>query len=398
MKHLLTTDNGGFPLNLDDLRWIESGNVESLAAIGGIFGPTFAAKQPVLTFVPVGATLEATHTAGVVFADGEFSEIAAITTPVVATTGQTFYWEKIVVADPAGLKVFQNTVSHDTYLNNVWRLQSGASIPSGALPLTTFIGNGLTQTGHGLLLNKMLDLPFSHNDHVLFHNSSTAETCSGSGDDGFVQFNNERANAYVVEFTSPVSGIYAMQNSGSSYSGAWRLIKFVGTSGSTEMKIVHQSATSAGTLYKFKCPNGHDVLVRTGDVCLFWNDGTDWILASGGRPIKKTLSYLSGWGTQIGFTGLGYKKNNESFVKLEGQTIHASFTPITNALIAILPVKYRPASAVVIPIVNIAPGTSDTGVLTISPNGEINVNFFGTAPFVNAIVSFDSVSFYASEI
>ena len=241
----------------------------------------------------------------------------------------------------------------------------------------------------------MLDLPFLHNDHVLFHNSATAETCSGSGDDGFVQFNNERANAYVVEFTSPVSGIYAMQSSGSSYSGAWRLIKFVGTSGSTEMKIVHQSATSAGTLYKFKCPNDQDVLVRTGDVCLFWNDGTDWVLVSGGRPYPTTLTYLSAsWAlTQTIFL----YKNFDSLVKIDGGVVYiGGYTAGVHNNIATLPVKYRPITDQYFTAINKL-SSSDIGTITVKTNGEINLLIHG-ASGLPVQLGLSNISFYASEI
>lgn len=112
MNNLKTTDTGGFPLVLDDLRWQHEAYKEAFKGILSAFGisptQTFILSGCVRT-VDVGTV---TVTEGYVCIEGE---VYYMPEQVYAETVDTEYFAVNVTYDPAGLKLFQDASSHDTY-------------------------------------------------------------------------------------------------------------------------------------------------------------------------------------------------------------------------------------------------------------------------------------------
>lgn len=390
MKVLKTDINGGFPFDLDDIRWFEAGVRESLTAVGEMIGGNFAIIPPTLSISLSGVT----NVAGKVFANGEFCDVDERTIPLAIPPGNVLFWEYVEYAEPSGSEVFENATTNDTYFRNHYILNVGPSVPINGIPIGDFAATGLTSMA-GKLLAKLLVEPFVHLNKVIFNNGSTV--VGGTGDNGYILFTTTESNADIVTFTTPVTGLFAIQDDAIDYSGMWRIIKFEGTGGTTEMKIVHQSGTAAGTKFKINCPGKQDRLIRSGDVCLFWNDGTNWNLISGGRPYPKTLTLVGGYvsvGAPFDITPAALK-NAESLVCLFANVTLSSYTTGVNDLICTLPTKYRPAAALLFPTIN-RNTPYESGFIEVFANGEVKL-FFPGLTASSVAVSLNHISFYSAE-
>lgn len=125
MKHLITTDNGGFPFDADDIRWAEAGFNEDITAILKAYSytqqPTFMGTPPPYSLIIFGCQLSGNNTAGYtwtaggVLIDGVIYRVDASVDPVTHTAGELMYFTPSVITDPAGNENFEDGTPHDTY-------------------------------------------------------------------------------------------------------------------------------------------------------------------------------------------------------------------------------------------------------------------------------------------
>lgn len=134
MKHLITTNDGGFPLVLDDFRWMQS-NVEEIIPLihSAICGAT---PNEVIVYNPFSITVDGTTTTvgeGAVFINGELMNVPSHS----FDNSQAYKWWSVSdYYDPSGLKQFQNSSIHEAYLIRYAQITSGATLPIGAIPYT----------------------------------------------------------------------------------------------------------------------------------------------------------------------------------------------------------------------------------------------------------------------
>ena len=106
MNKLITTNNGGFPLKLDDFRFIDEANRTSLKAIMSAFGVDN------MTVILLSGCTRSVATGTVTISEGYISiggEICYVPSHSYSapTSSQKEYWVINTAFDNAGLKSFQ---------------------------------------------------------------------------------------------------------------------------------------------------------------------------------------------------------------------------------------------------------------------------------------------------
>lgn len=130
MNKLKTDITGGFPIKLDDFRWTD--NAYRSAFTGMISGFGITDNEAVILSgcdrSLTGGTV--TISEGYVSIGGEICYVPehSYTEP---TGGDVEYWDIDVSYDTAGLKMFQSTVSHDTYEQRIGKIIVASSTPAG---------------------------------------------------------------------------------------------------------------------------------------------------------------------------------------------------------------------------------------------------------------------------
>lgn len=136
MNRLKTTDTGGFPLRLDDFRWLDEAEREAfLGVVKTLIGDE---EQCILygceiTIEP-GTGWDCTE--GFVFFNDEIYYVAAhwVDWP---TDPYSLYFEEDIDHDSDGYKVFENTGTHETYEIRRAKLNTGATAPPNTMPWDT---------------------------------------------------------------------------------------------------------------------------------------------------------------------------------------------------------------------------------------------------------------------
>lgn len=128
MKTLNPNFLGGFRIRSNDWIFVQSGISEAIAAPLKSFSEDIFILSGCERSVTGGTV---TISAGYVSYNGEVCEVPAHTyaEPVGA---EVEHWEKYVVYDPAGTKVFQNLTTHETYEVYRARVVKASSLPGGA--------------------------------------------------------------------------------------------------------------------------------------------------------------------------------------------------------------------------------------------------------------------------
>lgn len=122
MNQLKTTINGGFPIVLDDLRWMDAAY---RSAITGILSPLGSDAFNVIIIsgcARSGVSSTVTIAAGYVLMNGEIFKVSAHSFTLAAYE----YWNIEETYDAAGTKVFADAVSNDTYLIRQAKVQPSA--------------------------------------------------------------------------------------------------------------------------------------------------------------------------------------------------------------------------------------------------------------------------------
>lgn len=130
MNRLKTSDQGGFPLRLDDLRWMDNAYKEAFKGIMSSFG---VIDQKVILL----SGCERTVNNNMITISSGFISIAG---EIYAVSEQTYnnpissleYWEVNVQYDAAGLKQFLDNTTHETYEIRTARIAVGPSVPQGS--------------------------------------------------------------------------------------------------------------------------------------------------------------------------------------------------------------------------------------------------------------------------
>ena len=132
MNKFITTDNGGLPLQLDDLRFIDDSVRNALKGILSAYG-----IDPADSFILSGCAVTSGFggvvwdvAAGYISLDGEVLEVTAHSITKTLLPGEKHVWRILTTNDPAGLKTFQSTVSYNTY--QIRQAEVVAAVPGGA--------------------------------------------------------------------------------------------------------------------------------------------------------------------------------------------------------------------------------------------------------------------------
>lgn len=115
MKHLETTETGGFPFVLDDLRWMETGINDAINAFIRGFKNNSTQNWQIITGLDYdGFQVDD----GWIFFNGEMCYCPGISDATLQS-GEMLKFQLSEIYDPSGSKIFQNNVNNpiDTYLN-----------------------------------------------------------------------------------------------------------------------------------------------------------------------------------------------------------------------------------------------------------------------------------------
>lgn len=114
MNKVISTNNGGFPVVLNDLRFEQAATRDAFYGLLSAFGVSVADS-----FIISGCTIASyiaggSYAAGYISLEGEVYKVDAGVLPVLGG-GEAWYWAVDVSYDGTGLKVFENAASVDTY-------------------------------------------------------------------------------------------------------------------------------------------------------------------------------------------------------------------------------------------------------------------------------------------
>lgn len=368
MNKLLTTDNGGHPLELDDFRWWQDGNAEAFAALAKVFGDSFIISGFIASGIGTNTT---TWTAGYVVLDGEVCKVDASAAPIDTNANPYIYVELDVSYDATGLEPFENNAQIDTYEVRKATLVAYAAAQVGKVAY-------LTMSTAEAIVNSMIT-GYAH--------TFTKRQSFAQGED------NTAANgSAIVTLTTPTSGnIYNLnidlatvaltRFAAAMPDGTLLGLRFTSAS-SGEVVISDGTATN----YGFDT-NGKSYLFKSKEIALFfWVDGKPRLI----NPIRLAEE----WQTLVlaaGTTGtLKARLLDNGDVAVVGSII-VDFTVHTNPAVAFtsLPAaKYYPLFAQ--PIVAGNDSADDVKVITVSTAGALTFAQIGSgtvAYSINARIS-----------
>ena len=368
MKILKTTDNGGFPAVLDDIRWLQNAFAEVLANLATINGQNsfiiWGCEPTVI------GSLQG-HTAGAVFINGEMCLVDADTVGIDPADSANWVWEKVVTMDPAGLKVYEDTTAHDTYqITKAVLVVDAAPVGDYALyPIPTMAT---------LVAQSITPLAIQFQKTIGLHKGGTASLAAGAinfGSDGNT-FDLPYVDGDVITGFAITSVFYP--------AGTPVIVRFVGSSAADTI-TVHNGGINT--------PNGVDQVFRHLNYAIFVSTGGgNFDLVTTGSPSRKPITgypnLLNGW-TAVDFN---IRMNSDSQVMLDG-VINGSTVAGVATQIYELPVGYRPKVNIYRMIRANLNGTITDITIQIDTNGFISIN----VPITVASTAFDfnGISFYA---
>ena len=127
MKRLITTENGGMPIVLDDIRWLDDEYRNAWYAFISAFGATALTSFKLSGCVVTVNDTTYTTTAGYICLEGEILQVDAHSITVSETF--TAKWVVEETYDIAGNKQFFDESNHDTYLIRKGKLQQCGYTP-----------------------------------------------------------------------------------------------------------------------------------------------------------------------------------------------------------------------------------------------------------------------------
>jgi hypothetical protein len=133
MNRLKTDIFGGFPFDLDDIRWEQEAVRDAIKGMCSAFGTTFILSGCQITVNPGSVAC----TAGYICIGGEICKVDAHST--LTASGTIEYWAIEVSYNSLGLESFENLSSADTYEVRIAKVLSSVSPPVGAPTITSTI-------------------------------------------------------------------------------------------------------------------------------------------------------------------------------------------------------------------------------------------------------------------
>jgi len=118
MNKLKTTDNGGFPFVLDDIRWIDNSVRDAFKGLVSGLGITASTSFKISGCVVSKVGSVYSWTEGYICLMGEILKVEAgsVTTPMQPwQQNYGLYWQLDVSYDISGNKIFESGISYDTY-------------------------------------------------------------------------------------------------------------------------------------------------------------------------------------------------------------------------------------------------------------------------------------------
>lgn len=142
MNKFITTDTGGLPYVLDDIRWVEDSNREGIADIvKGI------ADSGTTDFILWGCNITDNTTyfdvsEGAIVFDGEIYHLAATTNLTKVSLQYLIFKPSTGTYDSDGLKTFQDAATHDTYEIRIATASISAIPGAGSYIIVSTDGTG----------------------------------------------------------------------------------------------------------------------------------------------------------------------------------------------------------------------------------------------------------------
>jgi len=287
MKKLKTDINGGFPFELDDLRWIGQGLDESFKGLTEAF-----AKNDAGDFVLSGCALSNISfpsgsiqfdiTAGYIVIDGEVCKVEAGTGIVVS--GAAWYFDiDTTDFDAAGNETFENATTNDTYQKRPAKIVGGSSIPSGRVSALQFGTKTLASKIATLVANETFDF----SKFIKFGVGSTTISSVNAlfGDKNFV----------VVDFDGTVTNLKSGSLIASGKTGTLVLAKFNKTGTSDTIVLNHNDPTTTAGYARFYTKTRDNVTVYDGDIVVLVFDGTYWNILSHENKLLTKIINIGDW-------------------------------------------------------------------------------------------------------
>ncbi|MDP2723215.1 MAG: hypothetical protein Q8O72_10690 [Bacteroidales bacterium] len=134
MNKLKTTDIGGFPLRLDDLRWLDDAQREAfMAVIKTLIGEYDYARLFGCDLIDTEqGTIECTS--GYVYFNDEIFYVEPSWVNDSFNPSQMFFVEDVSYDTPAGLKTFEDTTTHETYEIRRATMVGSLTTPPASMP------------------------------------------------------------------------------------------------------------------------------------------------------------------------------------------------------------------------------------------------------------------------
>ena len=217
MNGLKTTDNGGFPFQLDDLRWIDSGIREAFKGIMSAYGIDDSTAV-ILSGCQRSGGGTVSLTEGYVSIGGEICYVPAQTWPAHAGGTDEEYFVIESTFDPAGSKTFESASVYDTYELRRGKIQTGVP-PAGHTSLSDI------RTLHQIAANSMFP------DGMIMMWSGLASSipygwalCDGTG--GTPDLRGRFVVGYDDRTTDPLNGIWDSDYNTIGLSGGYKNANF----------------------------------------------------------------------------------------------------------------------------------------------------------------------------
>jgi|GEM_PF-4269410 len=350
MNKLLTTPTGGFPFVLDDLRWIDDGIRDGFKGLA-----SFLATNCVLSGVtPTGfGTSSFTYTAGYILLNGEVLAVDASAAPIDTATNTYVYVEVITSNDSAGLKVFEDSSSADTYQIRKGVLNAYATAQAGKVLFTSLL------TAEKLISDMIVG--YTH-EHTKRQSWALAADDVVSASSAIIPLSPTTGNAYNLNIDAFDGTTALTRFSAPMPDGTWSAIRLIRTSGASQVIIEDGTATNNGI-----DTNGKSYLFKAGEIA--------WFIWTGGKArLVNGYRLNESWTTVTcnnGVTGsISLRLLDNGDVAIMGQPSVDWATYTTLSTFATVAAKYRPTVDHVFVTANAT--TNDIGLLLVKPSGEIS--------------------------
>jgi hypothetical protein len=218
MDKLITTNNGGMPFDLDDLRWIDQGVTASFKAIAKALNLNSETGFRLFGAEVTDAGSTYNVAAGAIFAADEIWLVNGHSVAKLAGSG-SYYWKQVITYDVTGSETFESGATVETY--QIRRLQFTNTDLDGAA------------SGSDILGIHLLSMSDAWTTTTVFNTLSD-------------QINN--ANTGINSNLVRSANVRQIQNVGSSYANFTDLTGFYSSRGGDPE--LHASGVSLGINFK----------------------------------------------------------------------------------------------------------------------------------------------------